>query len=217
MARLRELRGPETRERDLANILGFEHSRAVRWKEGQMYVDRAEYLLRLADALELDPMMLIKMAAGITVKVTKAAATVAEGEPSIVCVGQGPGPEVSNRRIGGVVRETEILENILGVDTIWSPNVAQALVDAERLRPELFVFGVTGAGTIAYDACAAASHLSGRSGKKCRVAVVVESFDDASERLFLSAGATKVVLAPISKQFWEAEIEHITARFAKKR
>ena len=32
MERLRELRGPDTRERDLANILGFEHSRAVRWK-----------------------------------------------------------------------------------------------------------------------------------------------------------------------------------------
>ena len=41
----------DTRERDLASILGFEHSRAVRWKEGQMYVDRAEYLVRLADAL----------------------------------------------------------------------------------------------------------------------------------------------------------------------
>src|SRR5215471_6678789 len=48
MERLRELRGPDTRERDLANMLGFEHSRAVRWKEGQMYVDRAEYLVRLA-------------------------------------------------------------------------------------------------------------------------------------------------------------------------
>ncbi|MEO7669043.1 MAG: hypothetical protein ABIW57_06870, partial [Polyangia bacterium] len=47
MERLRELRGADTRERDLANILGFEHSRAVRWKEGQMYVDRAEYLVRL--------------------------------------------------------------------------------------------------------------------------------------------------------------------------
>ena len=34
MDRLRELRGADTRERDLANVLGFEHSRAVRWKEG---------------------------------------------------------------------------------------------------------------------------------------------------------------------------------------
>lgn len=64
MDRLRELRGADTRERDLANILGFEHSRAVRWKEGQMYVDRAEYLVRLADALEVDTMLLVHLVSG---------------------------------------------------------------------------------------------------------------------------------------------------------
>src|SRR3954464_3037931 len=64
MERLRELRGPDTRERDLANILGFEHSRAVRWKEGQMYVDRAEYLVRLADALDVETMMVVALASG---------------------------------------------------------------------------------------------------------------------------------------------------------
>jgi hypothetical protein len=66
MDRLRELRGPDTRERDLANLLGFEHSRAVRWKEGQMYVDRAEYLVRLADALDVETMTLVTLAAGAT-------------------------------------------------------------------------------------------------------------------------------------------------------
>jgi CheY-like chemotaxis protein len=64
MDRLRELRGLDTRERDLANLLGFEHSRAVRWKEGQMYVDRAEYLVRLADALDVETMTLVALAAG---------------------------------------------------------------------------------------------------------------------------------------------------------
>src|SRR5580765_5377260 len=64
MDRLRELRGRDTRERDLANILGFEHSRAVRWKEGQMYVDRAEYLVRLADALDVETMLLVALASG---------------------------------------------------------------------------------------------------------------------------------------------------------
>src|ERR1700741_2841548 len=64
MERLRELRGADTRERDLANMLGFEHSRAVRWKEGQMYVDRAEYLVRLSDALDVETMTLVAPAAG---------------------------------------------------------------------------------------------------------------------------------------------------------
>src|SRR5215471_19537679 len=78
MERLRELRGQDTRERDLANILGFEHSRAVRWKEGQMYVDRAEYLVRLADALDVEPMLLVAMASG-TLTVEQAQRQVGSG------------------------------------------------------------------------------------------------------------------------------------------
>src|SRR5207244_405477 len=35
-----------------------------RWKEGQMYVDRAEYLVRLADALEVDTMLLVQLVSG---------------------------------------------------------------------------------------------------------------------------------------------------------
>jgi len=65
MDRLRELRGADTRERDLANVLGFEHSRAVRWKEGEMYVDRAEYLVRLAEVLEVDTLLVVQLAAGV--------------------------------------------------------------------------------------------------------------------------------------------------------
>ena len=64
MDRLRDLRGDDTRERDLANVLGFEHSRAVRWKEGEMYVDRAEYLVRLSEVLEVDTMLVVQLAAG---------------------------------------------------------------------------------------------------------------------------------------------------------
>jgi CheY-like chemotaxis protein len=78
MDRLRELRGADTRERDLANLLGFEHSRAVRWKEGQMYVDRAEYLVRLSDALDVDTMTLVGIAAG-TLGAEQAARQVGRG------------------------------------------------------------------------------------------------------------------------------------------
>lgn len=63
ITRLQELRGPDVRERDLANILGFEHSLAVRWKEGMMYIDRAEYLLRLSEALAVDTMVLLDVVA----------------------------------------------------------------------------------------------------------------------------------------------------------
>lgn len=87
MDRLRELRGPDTRERDLANLLGFEHSRAVRWKEGQMYVDRAEYLVRLSDALDVETMTLVALAAGTL------------------------GAEQAAKQLGRVVRGTEVNGN----------------------------------------------------------------------------------------------------------
>src|SRR3954463_6644927 len=90
MDRLRELRGQDTRERDLANILGFEHSRAVRWKEGQMYVDRAEYLVRLADALDVETMMLVALASGTLTQ-----------EQAQKQVGRSRGDEVGRRRRAG--------------------------------------------------------------------------------------------------------------------
>src|SRR6185295_5405691 len=90
MDRLRELRGPDTRERDLANILGFEHSRAVRWKEGQMYVDRAEYLVRLADALEVDTTLLVGLAAG--------SLSVEQAQRQLQRVGRGGTDDIRKRK-----------------------------------------------------------------------------------------------------------------------
>ena len=90
MERLRELRGADTRERDLANILGFEHSRAVRWKEGQMYVDRAEYLVRLADALEVETMLLVNLASG--------SLTVEQAQRQLQRVGRGATDEAKKRK-----------------------------------------------------------------------------------------------------------------------
>ena len=98
MERLRELRGPDTRERDLANILGFEHSRAVRWKEGQMYVDRAEYLVRLADALDVEPMLMVALASG-TLTVEQAHRQVS---------GVGKDGDGKRRRTGGRAEPLEL-------------------------------------------------------------------------------------------------------------
>src|SRR5450432_3462075 len=96
MERLRELRGPDTRERDLANILGFEHSRAVRWKEGQMYVDRAEYLVRLADALDVETMMLVALASGTLTQ-----------EQAQKQIGLARGDDVGKRRRAGTPVKVE--------------------------------------------------------------------------------------------------------------
>jgi CheY-like chemotaxis protein len=116
MDRLRELRGPDTRERDLANLLGFEHSRAVRWKEGQMYVDRAEYLVRLSDALDVETMTLVALAAG-TISAEQAARQVGRSAK--------PGPATDGKKARPVLR----IEN-----GDLSADAAQFAVDAARFE-----------------------------------------------------------------------------------
>jgi CheY-like chemotaxis protein len=123
MDRLRELRGADTRERDLANLLGFEHSRAVRWKEGQMYVDRAEYLVRLADALEVDTMTLVALAAG-TLSAEQAA------RPRVRAA-RGAGDARRGRAASGSV------ETGVGVGVDVATDVARFAIDPTRFDGEL--------------------------------------------------------------------------------
>jgi CheY-like chemotaxis protein len=122
MDRLRELRGPDTRERDLANLLGFEHSRAVRWKEGQMYVDRAEYLVRLSDALDVETMTLVALAAG-TIGAEQAAKQV--GKVLRGTNGNGTGNGADGKRGRPVLR----IEN-----GDISTDAAQFAVDPQRFE-----------------------------------------------------------------------------------
>jgi hypothetical protein len=132
MDRLRELRGADTRERDLANLLGFEHSRAVRWKEGQMYVDRAEYLVRLADALDVETMTLVALAAGTL------SAELATKQIARVVKGEGGKPDGKNGELkngdgkngdGKKVRAMARLE-----PGELSADATQFAIDAERFE-----------------------------------------------------------------------------------
>ena len=120
MERLRELRGADTRERDLANILGFEHSRAVRWKEGQMYVDRAEYLVRLADALEVETMLLVNLASG--------SITVEQAQRQLQRVGRGATDDAKKRKGTGAAPIAKVGEADLAADA------GQFATDAARLE-----------------------------------------------------------------------------------
>jgi hypothetical protein len=191
MERLRELRGPDTRERDLANILGFEHSRAVRWKEGQMYVDRAEYLVRLADALDVEPMLLVAMASGTL--------TVEQAHRQIAGVSRG-GDDAKKRRSGNRPEPIEVasdaslfaldpskfdggrgvvlliaangegraeLSDALGrhsdVGGMVAGTLSMGLCLAERYRPELVFIDLGVANVQAFDACHVLSSLSTRA------------------------------------------------------
>ncbi|MES1206470.1 MAG: hypothetical protein ABUS79_11075 [Pseudomonadota bacterium] len=62
----------------------------MRWKEGQMYVDRAEYLVRLADALEVDTMLLVNLASG--------SINVEQAQRQLQRVGRGAGDDARKRK-----------------------------------------------------------------------------------------------------------------------
>ncbi|MEP6653443.1 MAG: hypothetical protein ABJA82_08805 [Myxococcales bacterium] len=127
MERLRELRGADTRERDLANILGFEHSRAVRWKEGQMYVDRAEYLVRLADALEVDTMLLVNIASGNL--------TVEQAQRQLQRAGRAAGDDSKKRKGGGATAVASTTVPPAKVDQHdLAADAGQFATDATRLE-----------------------------------------------------------------------------------
>jgi CheY-like chemotaxis protein len=244
MERLRELRGPDTRERDLANILGFEHSRAVRWKEGQMYVDRAEYLVRLADALDVETMLLVAMASGTL--------TVEQAHRQIAAPGR---PEDKKRRGTPRAEPLEVASDAstfaldsgkfeagargvvlliaangegraeLGtalarhpdVSGLVASSVTLGLVLAERYRPEVAFLDLGVASVHAFDACRTLSSITSRAQRRCRVIAGTSSVTDAVEKPALMAGAANVSLFPFTPNVYQVELDRLEERLGPRK
>jgi CheY-like chemotaxis protein len=246
MDRLRQLRGPDTRERDLANILGFEHSRAVRWKEGQMYVDRAEYLVRLADALDVETMLLVAMASG-TLTVEQANRQImASGRNDEVKRRRNPSGRTEPLEVAtdasmfavdagkfetggrGVVLLASIngegrgeLSEALGrhpeVSGLVAAGISVGLCLAERYRPELVFLDLGVAGSQAFDACRVLSSLTSRAQRRCRVIAGTANVTDNIEKPALMAGAANVTLFPFTPGLFESELDRLEERLGPRR
>jgi hypothetical protein len=245
MERLRELRGPDTRERDLANILGFEHSRAVRWKEGQMYVDRAEYLVRLADALDVEPMLLVAMASG-TLTVDQAHRQVSglgraeEGrrrrsgsrpEPLEIAADASTFAVDSSRFEAGArgvvllvaengegrVELGEALSRHADVSGLVATGLPIGLILAERYRPELVFLDLGVASVHAFEACRTFSSLTSRAGRRGRVIAGTASLTDAVEKPALMAGAANVALFPFAPSVYDSELGRLEERLGPRK
>jgi CheY-like chemotaxis protein len=245
MDRLRELRGPDTRERDLANVLGFEHSRAVRWKEGQMYVDRAEYLVRLADALDVEPMLLVNLATG-SIVAEQAQRQLANAnrnnedakkrrpmktEPIEVATDASVfalDPARFENGGRGVVlllaangEGRKALADALARHPELSGLVATSLpvglVLAERYRPEIAFLDLGIANMQAFDACRALSGLASRAGRRCRVVAGTSTLTDTIEKSALMAGAASVSLYPFAAGVFETELDRLEERLGARK
>ncbi len=246
MERLRELRGPDTRERDLANILGFEHSRAVRWKEGQMYVDRAEYLVRLADALDVETMLLVAMASGtLTVEqahrqlagaakpdgdkkkrgVPRAEPLEVASDASLFAVdgakfetGGGRGVVLLVSANGeGRVELGQALGRHTDLGGMVATGVAIGLCLAERYRPELVFLDLGLANVHAFESCRVLSSMTSRAGRRTRVVAGTATMTDAVEKPALMAGAANVTLFPFSSSLFESELDRLEERLGPRK
>ena len=245
MDRLRDLRGPDTRERDLANILGFEHSRAVRWKEGQMYVDRAEYLVRLADALDVETMLLVAMASGnLTVEQAhRQLLNAARGEEGKKRKGANrPEPlevatdaalfaldsgkfESGGRGIvvlismngEGRVEFGSALARHSEVSGLVATSLSIGLCLAERYRPELVFLDLGLAGPQAFEACRVLSGLTSRAQRRGRVIAGTATVTDSVEKPALMAGAANVTLFPFAPNVFESELDRLEDRLGPRR
>jgi CheY-like chemotaxis protein len=247
MDRLRELRGQDTRERDLANILGFEHSRAVRWKEGQMYVDRAEYLVRLADALDVETMMLVALASGTLTQ-----------EQAQKQVGRSRGDDVSRRRRGGTPVKVEAADlnadaSLFAIDAsrleaasrgvvllissdgegrlelsdvlarhadtagLVASSLAMGMCLADRYRPEMVFLDLGLASVHAFDACRVLASLSSRAQRRCRVVAGTATLTDEIEKPALMAGAASVTLLPFTQSLFQSELDRLEERLGPRR
>jgi CheY-like chemotaxis protein len=245
MERLRDLRGPDTRERDLANILGFEHSRAVRWKEGQMYVDRAEYLVRLADALDVEPMLLVAMASGTL--------SVEQAHRQLAAVGRTD--DGKRKRPGSRAEPLEIAADasLFAIDSarfetggrgvvlliatsgegrvemgdalgrhgdltgLVVAGLSIGLCLAERYRPELVFLDMGVASVHAFEACRVLSSLQSRAQRRCRVVAGTANVTDAVEKPALMAGAANVTLFPFAPNVFESELDRLEERLGPRK
>jgi CheY-like chemotaxis protein len=245
MDRLRELRGPDTRERDLANILGFEHSRAVRWKEGQMYVDRAEYLVRLADALDVETMLLVALASG-TLGAEQAqrqlgrVARIEDGKRRRPSPKLEPAEantdgalfaldpsriETASRGLVLLIASSgegrPELADVLGrhpeTGGLVATGLAVGLMLAERYRPELVFLDLGAASVHAFDACRALSSLTSRSQRRCRVVAGTATVTDTVEKPALMAGAANVTLFPFAQSLFETELDRLEERLGPRK
>jgi CheY-like chemotaxis protein len=242
--RLREQRGPEMSDRNVAQLMGYEHSRARRWKNGDMYVDRAEFLVRLSDALNVDTMLLVMLAAGqlmaeqaqrqmgraVDRGVDKRRPRMSLDLP--VCSPDASPFAIDPARLKRATRGTVLLIASSGEgrlelsetlsrhpDTggLVAPEFSMGLCLAERFRPELVLLDLGLASAHAFDACRVLAGLVSRLRRRCTVVAGVATVTVEAERSALMAGAARVAPFPFSQTLMEGEINRLAQRLGPSR
>lgn len=209
-----------------------------------MYVDRAEYLVRLADALDVEPMLLVAMASG-TLTVEQAHrqisglgraddskrkrggskpeplevasdASLFALDPSRFDAGRGVVMLVAANGEGRV-ELGEALSRHSELGGMVAGSLAMGLCLAERYRPELAFVDLGAANVHGFDACRVLSSLPTRSQRRCRVIAGTATVTDGIEKPALMAGAANVTLFPFALGLFESELDRLEERLGPRK
>ena len=210
-----------------------------------MYVDRAEYLVRLADALDVEPMLLVSMASG-TLSVEQAHRQISglargedgkkrrgspRSEPIEVAADASTFAldssrfEAGSRGVVLLVAANGEGRAELGAALARHPDVSGlvatglsiGLILAERYRPELVFVDLGAASVHAFEACRAFSSLTSRAGRRCRVIAGTASMTDQVEKPALMAGAASVTLFPFAASAIASELDRLEERLGPRK
>jgi CheY-like chemotaxis protein len=208
-----------------------------------MYVDRAEYLVRLADQLDVEPMLLVAMASG-TLTVDQAHRQISgmartddkrrkggpRAEPLEVASDASlfaldPNRFEAGRGVvllvaangEGRVELGEALSRHPDLGGMVAATLSMGLCLAERYRPELAFVDLGAASVHGFDACRVLSSLPTRSQRRCRVIAGTATVTDGIEKPALMAGAANVTLFPFPLGLFESELDRLEERLGPRK
>lgn len=208
-----------------------------------MYVDRAEYLVRLADALDVEPMLLVGLASGSIVaeQAHRQLGMARTDDPKRRRNGKVEPLEVATDAAAFAIDSTRLEGASRGVVLLVSDNgegrkalgdalarhpdlaglvatgLSVGLLLAERYRPEIVFLDLGLANIHAFDACRAMSGLPSRAGRRCRIVGGTATLTDAVEKSALMAGAAGVALYPFAANVFESELDRLEERLGPRK
>lgn len=210
-----------------------------------MYVDRAEYLVRLADALDVETMLLVAMASGtLTVEqahrqlagaakpdadkkkrgapraepldVASDASLFALDSAKFEAGGRGVVLLVSSNGEGRV-ELAQALTRHADLGGMVAASMPMGFCLAERYRPELIFLDLGVANVHAFDGCRVLSSLTSRAGRRSRVVAGTATMTDSVEKPALMAGAANVTLFPFTSSLFDSELDRLEERLGPRK